>query len=322
MRLILESAAMRVEVAPERGAEIRCIAGRGEPNVIAAYDWEVPVRASRSVSYGTSQLDWCSEYRGGWQELFPNAGPECVLRDVPLPFHGEVSASQWEVVRANSTDATLRVGSRLPLVLERRMSLDPDAPVLRLEERVTNHGARPTPFLWAHHPAFEATPGMQLDIPPGQVRSSASPDEIAGEWPNLAASGEDLSVIGEPPIERLLFLPDRRAGWAALRDAAHSRGVALAWDSAAFPHLWLWQQMGGSGFPWYGRARIVGIEPHSGWPALGLAELAAQGRAHVLAPGASLTSWLTVVLFPADERAISDVSRNGTVERLTSVKVD
>lgn len=83
-------------------------------------------------------------------------------------------------------------------------------------------------------------------------------------------------MIGEPPIERLIYLPDR-TGWAALRDPDQGHGIALAWDPKAFPHVWLWQQMGGSGFPWFGRAQIIGIEPHSAWPMLGLADLAAQG---------------------------------------------
>jgi galactose mutarotase-like enzyme len=283
--------------------------------VLAAYDWEAPVPASRSVSYGTTLLDWTSEYRGGWQELFPNAGLECVVDEVPLPFHGEASMSKWDVAAAGATHATLRVGARLPLVLERRMSLDPDAPVLRLEERVTNHGGAPAPFIWGHHPAFEATAGMRIDLPPGPIYRWESPGEMAGQWPRLTDGGEDLSIVGPGPVERLMYLPDRGAGSAALRDPKRGRGVALAWDRTAFPHAWLWQQIGGGGFPWYGRARIVAIEPQSSWPADGLAEAAGRGRAQVLGPGESCGSWLTIALFAADERPVTRVARDGTVER-------
>lgn len=316
--LTLENEAIRVEVAPEHGAEIRYIAAGGQRNVLAFYDWDAPIPADRSVSYGSSVLDWCSQYRGGWQELFPNAGPDCVLDDLPLPFHGEVSVSQWDVVAADATSATLRVGARLPLVLERRMSLAPAEPVLRLEETVINCGNSPTPFLWAHHPAFEVVPGLRIDLPPGPIHLSTAPDAVAGEWPTLADGGEDLSIAGKPPVERLTFLP-KRPGWAALRDPDSSIGVALAWDATVFPHIWLWQQMAGSGFPWYGRAHVVGIEPHSAWPMLGLAELAKRGDAHTLPPAGSLTSWLTIALFAADTRPVTGVTREGKVERVMAV---
>src|SRR5947207_2504917 len=93
----LSSPSLTVVVDPARGAEIRRIAGTDRHNVLAAYDWEAPVPARRSASYGSSRLDWLSGYRGGWQELFPNAGPECEVDGVPLPFHGEASASRWDV---------------------------------------------------------------------------------------------------------------------------------------------------------------------------------------------------------------------------------
>ena len=228
--LTLATSALTVELDPGYGAEIRRIAAPGGRNVLAAYDWDAPVPARRSASYGSSMLDWLSAYRGGWQELFPNAGPECVVDGVPLPFHGEASVSAWDVVARTPASATLRVGARLPLTLERTMQVH--GAVLRLSERAVNVGAAPVRFAWGHHPAFAARAGMRVDLPAG--------------------GGETLD--GEP-AELLRCLADQPEGWAALRDPADGTGVALAWDLATFPHVWLWTEIGGPGFPFYGRAQ-------------------------------------------------------------------
>jgi hypothetical protein len=312
--LTLETAAMTVVVDPARGAELRRIAGADGHNVLADYTWQTPVPATRSAGYGSSMLDWLSAYRGGWQELFPNSGPECVADGVPLPFHGEASVSAWDVVACDGRGATLRVGARLPLTLERRMRLDAGAPVLRIEERAVNVGETPVAFAWGHHPAFVARAGMRVDLPVGPVWIEPEADgPPAGCWPRLTATGEDLAEIDGRPVERLLYLPQRPAGWAALREPARG-GVALAWDLATFPHLWLWQEIGGTGFPFHGRACSVAIEPQSGWPmGGGLAGARERGRCLTLAPGAARETWLTVALLPSGDRPVRAVAREGTV---------
>lgn len=94
------------------------------------------------------------------------------------------------VLQASSTAATLRVGARLPLVLERRMSLDPERPVLRLEETVSNCADAPTPFLWGHHPAFAAKVGMRIDLPPGPIHLAST---TRRERHRLAAPARQLA---------------------------------------------------------------------------------------------------------------------------------
>jgi hypothetical protein len=105
---------------------------------------------------------------------------------------------------------------------------------------------------------------------------------------------EDLSTIPPGPLERLVYLPDRAPGRATLRlpAAAGGGGVALAWDAETFPHVWLWRQLGGRGFPFHGRARLVCIEPQSAWP------YGAEERLR-LAPGEGRETWLTAELLDA-----------------------
>ena len=65
---------MRVVANPDLGAEITHLGGGDGANLLYMGQWKTPLRASESYSYGSQLLDWLSEYRGGWQELFPNAG--------------------------------------------------------------------------------------------------------------------------------------------------------------------------------------------------------------------------------------------------------
>lgn len=160
---------IEVAVDPARGAEIVRVARPGGKNMLFHNPTATPLRASRSVSYGSSTHDWLSEYRGGWQELFPNAGDECTVDGIPLPLHGEASSAAWGVRRQNTRDVVFWTPTRLPLVLERRMIVDKERPVLRIVETVVNESASSASFLWGHHPAFDARDGALIDLPPSRV---------------------------------------------------------------------------------------------------------------------------------------------------------
>jgi hypothetical protein len=283
------------------------------------------LRASRALSYGSATHDWLSEYRGDWQELFPNAGDACEVMGVPLPFHGEVSGARWDVLEQTSTRVVLRTATRLPLVLERTMFIDPDRPALRIEERVINESDLEVPFIWGHHPAFAVTASTVLDIPAGAVHVDAAMDTpltdivpgTTGTWPY--AQGRDGSQVDlRAPIlprqgHRLAYLADVTEGWAAVRDPDLGLGAGLAWDSSTFRHAWLWQETGTPDMPWFGRARITAIEAHMAWPSDGLAKAIERGQAGRLAPGGVHETWITCVVFDATQRAVTGISRDGQV---------
>ncbi|MQA77178.1 MAG: DUF4432 family protein [Streptosporangiales bacterium] len=323
--ITLDNGLLTVRVAPERGAEIRFLGAPGGPNLLFHQPTATPLRESNSTGYGSTEGDWLSEYRGGWQELFPNAGAPCQVQGVPLPFHGEASSARWEVVEADATTAVLRTPARLPLVLERRMRLDAERAVLTVEETVTNESALTVPYVWGHHPAFDAVEGARLDLPGATARVPADYDpplndlrpDTTSPWPLVAAKagGEiDLRAVPGGPRERVVYLTDLAAGWAALRRPGDGCGVALAWDLATFPHAWLWTEIGGPDFPWYGRSRIVALEPASSWPNDGLAAAIERGRHHRLGPHERHSTWLTVSLFGADTRPVTHVDRDGGVD--------
>ena len=308
----LRSASLRVVIDTERGGEIVHVGRPDGPNTLFYEPWTTPLRASASMSYGNGTLDWLSHYRGGWQVMFPNVGDECTVDGIPHPVHGEVSSAPTEVIRATVDELVLRSPTRLPVQLERTIRISADRPVLWIDERIDNDSDLPFAYAWGHHPAFAARTGMDIDLPAGPVRFEAL--GATGTWPAVARPDgrmEALDRVPAPPVSRVGVLPDRPAGWAALREPGTGHGVALAWDLAAFPHLALWQQIGGPEFPWYGRARIVALEPVSIWPGDGLARAIERGQARTLAPGGSAAAWITLSLFPATNAMVSGVDRAG-----------
>ncbi len=328
-KLELTNGALTVGVNTDLGAEITKLAGADDTNLLFAPDWQTPTPANRSKTYGSDALDWLSEYRGGWQELFPNAGNPCTVLGTPLPFHGEVSRAQWAWQWLDEgRSLRLTVGARLPLVLERTMTLDAARPILTIEERIRNESLLSVPYIWGHHPAYSAplaTPGAQIDLPGGRVVTDLSLDGPAVDlvpgsehrWPHATGrdgSPVDLSVVPEAPIARLCYLSELSAGWYAIRNPQAGIGAALAWDVAVFPNLWLWQEIEGSqGMPWYGRGQITALEPATQWPSHGLAAAIEKGQAHVLEPGAETSTRLVFSLFEASDRPVIDVSREGVV---------
>jgi galactose mutarotase-like enzyme len=320
----LGNGAIEVHVDPERGGEIRHVGPAGGGNVLFWDPSSSPLRASRSTGYGTSEADWLSEYRGGWQELFPNAGAACTVNGVPLPFHGEASSARWTVHCSGAREAVLSTPARLPFVLERRMSLEADRPVLRIEETIGNESGLSLPYVWGHHPAFDALPGARIDLPGATAHIPADHDPehndlrpgAVAPWPRVPGKdGDDVDLreVPDGPRERVAYLVDLAAGWVALRHPPSGRGVALAWDTGAWPHLWCWTEIGGRDFPWYGRSRIVALEPAASWPNDGLAAAIERDRARRLDGNATATAWLTLALFDADERPVTGVTRDGSV---------
>jgi hypothetical protein len=331
---------LEVTLLPEKGGEIYSLTSRRHGvDLLWKAPWGLRPPPVASSSGPASQAVWLDHYGGGWQEMFPNAGDACTVDGAAHAFHGEASVVPWQCEVDNPRNAgggtpRVRLGVRLarsPFRVEKHLWLDPDRPVLRLWERVTNEGARPQPFIWGHHPAFGApflAAGCRLDVPAGTFQASdpqVSPQTwiAAGarsRWPHVAraaAGGEtvDLSVVPGPDArtDNLGFLSDLEAGWYALSNDSLGLGFGLAWPLAVFPCVWLWQEMGGTqAYPWYGSTYVMGVEPNTSYPADGLAAAIERGTARTLDPGGAVEADLTAVLFTPQGR-VRSVSQHGDI---------
>ena len=111
-------------------------------------------------------------------------------------------------------------------------------------------------------------------------------------WPSAQAADRtqiDLGPVPHGPREIFGAVDGFDDGWCAITNEPRGVGVALHWDPSRFPHAWLWQELQATaGFPWFGRARVLGIEPANVLPDHGLT----RPPAPVLAAG---ERWATMI---------------------------
>lgn len=297
--------------------------GTKDKNYLAYYDWNTPVEVSKSAHYETPLMDFMSEYRGGWQVLFPNTGNSSKISGIELPFHGEVSRTKVEIAESSENKVVIKTGCRLPLVLTRSFTVLPDKDVLVIEQQVFNESKIKIPFIWGEHPAFALPKGSRIKLTGAEILVEPKnagdyldlPAEGSGIWPyinNINGTRVDLSVVPDGPVERLCYLKDVKESWAAFEVGTDLLG--MSWDKNAFPYLWFWQQIGGLGFPWFGRAMITALEPASSWPSYGLSEAIKNNQATYIEPGEIKSSWTSLSLASSlgnKIESVSSVSQSG-----------
>ena len=305
--ITLQSDRLVVRINEQLGAEIAQISSNGI-DLLAYYDWDSPVAVGRSSSYGKHRHDWLSEYRGGWQLLIPNAGSECEVDGVNLPFHGEWSRTHVDVVVHTESMVRVRAGTRLPITVTREISLCTNPDRVEITTTVHNPSSESTSFIWGEHPAFRASDGDIIDLPAKSVADvSGTP---LGVWP-LAESARLDVIVDTKPLESVHFITDLDSGWAALRRS--DIGIAMAWEAKDFPHVWLWRENGSKGFPFYGRASLVAIEPACTWPGVGLAEARHRGQAINLVPNELRSTKMSLTPFVPTSARVSKVSVDGHI---------
>jgi hypothetical protein len=109
-----------------------------------------------------------------------------------------------------------------------------------------------------------------------------------------------------PPTCDFYYATDLAGGWCALTDATDGVGFGLAFDPAIFRSVWVFGAYGG----WRGHYTTI-LEPCTGYP-YRLEDAVAQGTASRLAPGATLETTVTAVLFQG-RRAVTAITTEGVV---------
>lgn len=297
------SETLEVEVTPAKGGDVVSIRRRADGAEVL---WRTPWGGrpgGQALPGSDDQAAWLERYPGGWQLLFPNAGEGGVHRGVRHVFHGEASLAPWACTAGERSAELWLTCFSVPVTLRRRLTVDGDT--LTIEERVANQGDETVECVWAQHPGF----GGDLLAAPARIDCGATRvqvDEVydppgnrlrpgaAGTWPHVAGhDGEQVDL--RLPLEggsAFAYLLDFAGGegWASLTREDGRLGVRLSWDATVFPVAWLWEELGGSrGWPWFGRGRVVGLEPCTSWPGHGVADVARRSGTQLrLAPGASL----------------------------------
>lgn len=342
--VVLENEVLRVLVLPEKGAEIvEMLYKPADVDPLLRLPASPRPPTTYPATKATQLGAFMDAYWGGWQEMFPNAGGNCVVKGAELGQHGEVTLLpwRWQIIEDSPGRVSVRFWVdtvRTPFYLERTMTLESGKAVLSLAGKVINQGNEEMPFLWGHHIAYGQpfldgpctldTPASIVDVhdyPPDPTQRLKTGSQ--GPWPVLpGADGKDVDMRQMPKPDAgtvdMVYLTGLDAGWYGLINHQLQIGVAASWPVEVFPVIWLWQEFCGSaGYPFYSRVNALGVEPVTGYAptnGAGLAE-AIQGNKHSsLAPGSHLESSLKVAIFPSQgATGVSRVTPDGDVELKT-----
>jgi hypothetical protein len=275
-------------------------------------------------------------YTGGWQEMLPNAGMDCIYKGASLGVHGEVCLAPWKYHVTKNTPGEVAVtfcvrGLRTPFYVEKTLSLNSNESVLLIDEVVRSESDEDMDLMWGHHPAFGwpfLDESCRIYLPTCRVRT---PDDYTApssrlergqdtEWPMVKGrTGEtvDLSRIPPPEVRShdMAYLYDLQDGWYALVNTSRGVGFGLRWDNTLFPHLWFWQvYRGGMGYPWFGTNYTAALEPVSSYPQT-LTEAIKAKTQLVLPPGGERRTRLAATAF-FGQGGVTSIQPDGRVEWL------
>ena len=304
----LENDFAAVTVLPEKGADIYSLVYKPRAiDVLWKSPWPLMPSGSRPPFLGgNTEAAWMDQYAGGWQEIFPNGGDECVYKNAPLNFHGEASIRAWDYHIAHADSESARVEfhvalRRSPFEVNRTMIIDRHLAGFRIEESIVNKGEEDLHYMWGHHPAL-GDPFLSgdciLQVP---ARAFLPPNGVKGKWTG------DLSEVAD-----FGYICDLDEGWYGVRSRKHGFGFGLAWPLEVFPYLWFWRETHKSlGYPWYGRCNVMAVEPFSSIPGAGLVNAIAAGTAPLLHPGEVRHANLAAVFYEHSQGELQSISTEG-----------
>jgi len=222
-------------------------------------------------------------YYGGWQVCLPNS-PAFNYRGAELGQHGEVSLIPWqvEIVEESTELVSIKCSAeplRIPIRIERTLSLKRDSTTLAVEEAVTNYSGTALDIMWGQHIAFGLPfleDGVIIDTNAKTMEAESAMPEYhrfkRGEvytWPNARSKDgepDNASVIhrkGMAEFADLCYLDGYgQNAFYTIKNETKNIGFALTWDGMLFKDLWFWQEFNATkDFPWWGDCYTVALEP-------------------------------------------------------------
>jgi galactose mutarotase-like enzyme len=259
--IILENDRLRVAISPERGAKIASIVYKPLGKELL---WQPPDGRYPPAAYAEA-YDAC--HSTGFDEMFPTI-VACRYESPPwmgteVPDHGEVWSLPWN---AEIEDETVRLevyGIRFPYRLCKRIHITDHA--MHIAYEAANLSPFDFDFIWAAHPLFNASPGMEIRIPPDMnaiINSVPGPrlQEYGKTYAFPQAETEmgpsDLSRI--PPkntwgFQKYYFSGPVTEGWCVLYDPNTKLAVCLTFPPKQVPYLGMWVNEGG----WNGHYNVA-----------------------------------------------------------------
>lgn len=313
--LVMENEKLRVTILVGKGTDI--VELLYKPQDID-FMWRSPVSLHKMSDFmsttGDSFNNYLDHYEGGWQEIFPNGGPECTYKGAKLGMHGELCNMPWqyEVVADDEKEIAVRFVAQLvrsPFRVEKTITLKTGESVLHFEETIENLAKEDMHFMWGQHPTLGQpflsehctirtsakncfTYGEELDFEHQRVMP-----QTKGKWPQLLGYDGKLVPLDKiPPKDNgtaeMVFLSEfEETAWYEVYNSELELAFGMKWDKEVFPYVWMWLVCGGAyGYPWYGRTYNLALEPWSSYPGNGLAEAIRNGSAREIRAGEKIST--------------------------------
>ena len=331
---ILENELLRVVVLVDKGADIYQFVHK--PTDVD-FMWRAPMGVRDPSKFmGTTsspEFPWMDVYEGGWQTVLPSGGAQCRYRGADLGDHAEVNTMPWDcaIVEDSPDLVSLRCWvrtSRTPFFFEKTLSLESGSAVLSIDETLTNEGEEPVHCVWGQHVAI-GPPFLGgdcvIDLPGGRIfNADGGPDSrlrasYEGDWPwseGRDGGRVDLSRVPPPDGGRasdVTYVTDMPEGWYAITNRRMGVGFGLAFPAEHFRYLWYWQSFRGLGYPWYGKAYNLGLEPFTSYSNDGVSDAADNGSALLVQPGQTVSASLKAVAYTGTDR-VRRIAPDGSID--------
>jgi hypothetical protein len=307
--LILDNDQLRVAVMPQVGGTITSIQHKGlNASVLGSTPWD-PIPFPLASCAAPNEDEWLTRYGGGWPLLFPNGGDACEFDGVFHGFHGEASITPWSFDCGSTFIRLQRKLFTVPVEMERELVVSED--VLTITEKLRMMGRESIRVMWAHHPTFgadllrgdfEIGTGAQNVIVDDTYDLATNPLKLGakGSWPVVPGKAGEYN-LSRPTgdVAAMAYLHNFESPWVSICQLDRTVGAVLSWDSRMFPYAWLWYELAGTSEPpWYGRARLLGVEPSTSWPGTGLADINNRGgELLTLNPGDEIITMIRLHVF-------------------------
>ena len=297
-KIVLENSWFRAVILPDVGAKIYDLIWKpADRNLL----WHNPRTAPQPYPIeAVFDNYWC----GGWDDCFPTCDA-CIHGGEQYPSLGELRSLHWAVAAQNTLSADLSVCAPItPARVEKSVTLDAGAPVLRMRHRITSLGYKSFDFVWGTHPAWNVSPGDVLRVPAttGYVgEASCASLGVAGQrydWPLMPVADGTVDMSRVPSASGEFcghYAADLAAGWYALEDASTGSGVLMRFPVEICRVLWLWLNYGG----YRGHYHVV-LEPWTSRPVV-LSDAVREGTSLRLEKGAVFEVEVAVTCYDPPE---------------------